>query len=190
MHFLRILLFLALGLFLCAQTQAQQTRPLADRDVRAFVASFPELRRLGEKYEAEFAGQRGMAPGGSAQGPPDMFAGALTEMKASRGYGEFLAILRKHGFDDAEQWADVSGRVMAAFLSIKMGAAMPQMQAQIEQARKQIEANPSLTREQKQVMLERMQASMGMMRSSQASAADIATVQPHAAAIERIMAMP
>jgi len=190
MPFLRILPVLALGLLLCAPTQAQQTRPLGDRDVSAFVASFPELRRLGEKYETEFAGQGGMAAGGSAPGPSDMFAGALTRMKASRGYDEFLAILRKHGFADAEHWAEVSSRVMAAFLSLKMGAAMPQMQAQLEQARQRIEANPSLTPEQKQMMLEQMQASMGMMRSSQASAADIAAVEPHAAAIEKIMALP
>lgn len=190
MAFVRILSFLALGIFFSAQTPAQQAAPFADRDVTAFISSSSELRRLGKKYEAEFSGQRGMAPSGSAPGPSNMFAEALDQMKASRGYGEFLAVLRKHGFDDAEHWAKVSSRVMGAYLSITMGAAMLQMQAQLEQARKQVEANPSLTREQKQMMLDRLQASMGMGGSSQASAADIAVVQPYAAAIERLMATP
>ena len=58
------------------------------------------------------------------------------------------------------------------------------MNAQLQQALRQIEMNPSIPPQQKEAMLRQMRASAAMMKSMESNQADQAAVRPHMATLE------
>jgi hypothetical protein len=163
-----------------AQGQVQGQGPLTADQVTAFIASHAALRAMQEKYAAEFSG----ANNPNAANP---FGAVMASIKASQGYDEFETAIEKQGFDDIEEWAAVANRVTMAFMAISLEAQGAQMKAQLDQARKQLEANTSMPPEQKKMMLQQMEASAGMMTGLNVSEADKAAVRPRLGELERVM---
>ena len=114
---------------------------------------------MGERFANEFAGIAD-ANNPSAANP---FGAAMVQIKASRGYDEFLAAIEKQGFDDVEEWGTIANRVTMAFMAITMESRSAQMKAQLDQARQQIEADTSMPPDQKKMLLQQLEASAGMV---------------------------
>jgi hypothetical protein len=174
-----------------AQEQSGEQGPLTEDQVTAFIASFPTMRAMGEKYSNELAGMADTSN-------PNAFGAMMAGIKGSRGYDEYVAAIEKHGFDDMEEWGTVANRVMRAFMAITMEAMRAfmaitmeahsaQMKADLEQTRKRIEANTSMPAEQKKMMLQQLEASAGMVTGMGVPEADKAIVRRHQAALDRVM---
>jgi hypothetical protein len=163
-----------------AQEQSGGQGPLTEDQVTAFIASFPTIRAMGEKYSNELAGMADTSN-------PNAFGTMMAGIKGSRGYDEYVAAIEKHGFDDMEEWGTVANRVMRAFMANTMEAHSAQMKAQLDQSRKQIEADTSMPPEQKKMLLQQLEASAGMVTGMGVSEADKAVVRRHQAALDRVM---
>ncbi len=162
------------------QGQVQGQGPLTADQVGAFIASHAALRAMQEKYAAEFSGA-------NKPGAANPFGAVMASIKASQGYDEFETAIEKHGFDNVEQWAVVANRVTMAYMAIAMEAQGAQMKAQLDQARKQLEADTTMPPEQKKMMLQQMEASAGMMTGLNVSEADKAAVRPRLGELEKVM---
>jgi hypothetical protein len=157
------------------QKQAQTGAPLTEDQVASFISTYPALRALGDKYAAAGAGG------------PSAFGAVMGQIKASQGYDEFAAVIKKHGFDDVEQWAEVANRVTMAYAALMMEDQSAQMKTQLEATRKQIEADTNMSPEQKKAVLKQLDASAGAMTGLPVSEADKAAVRPHRAALQQAM---
>ena len=113
-----------------------------------------------------------------------MFAKGLQELKNAGLYDEFNTRAKKAGFDGAEHWAEISRRISLAYVALEMEnetVSISQIEAQLKQVRES-----ALPEEQKAMMEQMMEASLGMLRSvKNVSAADKKAVGPYRDQLEQ-----
>lgn len=177
---------------------AKDAAPLTTEQVRALLKSLPEVSDLGAEYD-EADDPLPQIAGGNEEDPQaamermrsGMLSGAVPELRAHSAWTKFEAITKKHGFDSVEQWANVGDRVMAGFLQLQLATEAPDLQAQMDEARESILANPSIPEAQKKMMLEQFERQMGMFSALQSSElvqpGDMAVIQPLAGEIEKVL---
>ena len=155
--------------------------------VGRFVASMGGMQEIAAQYEDIGESNTAFEPQAMddiAQRAMTPFSSNLSEMQAHEGYGDLLAMIRKHGFDSAEQWAQVGDRVVRAYAALKIASEAPDMDQQMAQAMQELE-NANLTPEQKQMMQGMLQSSTVVVNAFRdVPDADKAAVQPHIGAIE------
>lgn len=164
---------------------------LTDDRIKGFVESLTELDELAERYddldELEDIGEesRDAAEGGDFN-PMSM---AVREMRGHEIYDDFTSIVKKHGFSDAEDWADAGDRIVRAMMAIEMERqGHGDMRAEMEEAMREMEQNPNITDAQRQQMRQQMeQAVSGMEAMADAPQADIDAVKPHSAELRSAM---
>ncbi len=116
-------------------------------------------------------------------GIPNSVAEFLQPLRTTDLYDEAENILEGYGFDSPEDWAEVSLRIMHAMGAVQMeGQAMNyDIQAQIEQ----MQNDPNIPAEQKEMMLKMMQQGMQMMEMAKnAPKADVDAIRPQ---LDKIM---
>jgi len=102
----------------------------------------------------------------------------VAQLKAANLYDEAKDVIRDNGFDSPEQWLGVQIRIIKAMMSLQMEKDGTDFDVlgQIEK----IKNNPSITEEQKKLMLNMMQSSVKMMEKiSDAPPADKIAIQPY-----------
>lgn len=118
-------------------------------DVEHFLKTFPlvsqQLEELGMQYEAE--------------------SGDYDLPDAARFNQEFLAILKKHGWD--ENFFSVMALIMKGYTALAYKAELPEIDRKIAEAIKEIEANPALSDAMKKQMIEQIKASQGLAAGQQ-----------------------
>jgi hypothetical protein len=124
---------------------------LTEGQVTGFIESFPQLRALGEKYDAT---ERAV---GDSRNPASAFAGMLKNEAAMR---ELNEVLHGHDFADFNEWAQVAYSIMIAhnWKGDDKGPA-----AQLDKAIEQIRSNKQLGDEQKEALISRIEAQKGMV---------------------------
>lgn len=146
---------------------------LSGAQIEKLIRSAGPLIQLEDKYDLPEKGQ-----GNAEIGP---MSHALNNIKGHKAYGDFLAIIKKAGFASAEEWAHVGDRVLRAYVALILPEkSQGEMQTQIAQAMKQLEDNPYITAEQKQMMMAQMEKSMPMMNGTKyTSPEDMEVVRPY-----------
>lgn len=209
-------LALALSLALAAAgttaLAADDVALTSDR-VDRFLDSLPDVEVLGQKYGDASekmskqkknkrmnphgaAGMAGMAPGGdfSHMMPSEAqmeraaspFTSNLEEIRASEGYGDMVSTVKKHGFSSVEEWAAVGDRAMRAFASLQMADEIPELDAQMEDMRKQL-AQSGMPKAQQEQMLKMMDTGRVQMKKFQdVPQADLNAVRPHLKRFEEL----
>ena len=117
------------------------------------------------------------------EGIPNSVAEFVQPLRSSGLYDEAEDILEKYGFDSPEDWAGVTLRIMHAMGAVQMqGQAMDyDMQAQLEQ----MQNDPNIPAEQKEMMLKMMKEGMQMMeKAKNAPQADVDAIRPQ---LDKIM---
>ena len=160
--------------------------------VGRFIESMNGMQEIADRYEDIGESNDGFNPRAMdkaamdeiAQRAMTPFSSGLSEMQAHEGYGDLLDMIEEHGFDSAEQWAQVGDRVMRAYAALQMTAEMPNMNAEMAQAMKELESS-GMSEEQKQMMRGMLQSSTQVVSAfNDVPEADKAAVKPHIAAIE------
>jgi hypothetical protein len=77
---------------------------------------------------------------------------------------EVRSAAQSQGFRSADQWADVSARITMGLLSLEIGENQPEMDAEMARAVREMEDNPNVPPEMREMMLDRMQQAMGDMQ--------------------------
>lgn len=88
-------------------------------------------------------------------GPMNFDFGAMLE-RSAREHGEVRSIVRDHGFSP-EEWAEVGSRIFHAFIAIEMKGASAKAESEMTKALQQIEDNPNMSEQQKDMMRQQLQ---------------------------------
>ena len=134
---------------------------LTDQNVQKWINSYSavvEWSQTQDKKDLEFLEQKQ-----SEQTPKfdALFSNAIKDMKGHKIYNDFAGVLKKNGFSDTGEWAQLGDRIMAATMAVeieKHEASSGQHRAQMKQAMDGLMNNPNLSAEQKA----QMQQMMGM----------------------------
>jgi hypothetical protein len=107
--------------------------------------------------------------------------------KAVRENAEIRRIIGRHGFNDGDRWARTGGRIMNAYSAMRMDEESPGLQRDMQRQIDEIERNPNLSREEKNMMQDQMRQAMGMMnRAADAPPEDVAAVRAHRDRLNRL----
>ncbi|MCP5040039.1 MAG: hypothetical protein GY944_03350 [bacterium] len=181
MNMLRTLA-LSLALMFVGLPSAMGASSALDSDtIQRFLDSMPDVQKLAEKYpedpqtarEEQMAMQNeygAMAQSPAMTGPSEEqlarvrapFTSSLGEMRASEGYDEMVATVKRHGFDGVEQWAEVGDRAMRAYGASKMAAEMPKIEAEMKKLRENL-AKSGMPIDQQKAMAQMMDSSSQML---------------------------
>lgn len=154
-------LLAALFLLLPLTAQAQPGSPLAEEEVRRFLATLPGLEELGERHvgtgldDAEIDPEGGFSP----------MSSALEQIRDHAAYPEFQGLLHAEGFRDEERWAEVGDRTLRAYMAFKMEEEHPGMLDELRGALAQIESDPGMSAQQRAAMMQMMGPMLAIARS-------------------------
>ena len=176
--------FLTLISLLLLQLQAH-AGPALDRDViNRWAASMEEFKgwddeSLDEDEDIDFDFDPTHAE------LPD-FEASMTKM--ARENPEARRIVRRHGFTP-EQWGNAGARIMRAYGAMMMGEEAPEMDREMQAQMRELENNPHISEQQKQMIRQQMQAASGMMRQmTDAPEADVRAVRANRARLDQVFA--
>lgn len=121
-------------------------------------------------------------------GPPKMVE-LVKRGKDHPDYSKFEAVVKDHGFKNADDWASVADRVNAAFMYMVMDVDRDEVMKQLASARKEIESIPGLSAAQKEGMLAFATAGMEMLSGWMAEVpeADLKAVKPYMQKLMNVM---
>jgi hypothetical protein len=148
---------------------------LGEGDVKQFVETYPQLKMDLDEYGVQM----------------DLEAGELSYDEALKANQEFLAILKKHGWDE-NFWVKAQ-TILLGIMVLTSEEAGQQSNPEFEKAKEQIESNPALSAEMKKQLLERLagtQAAMGtqmQMMKTRINPLDLAQVKPHLEELKGIL---
>lgn len=154
--------------------------PLTPRQVERFIAGMPELIALGEKHDDDTLRDID---------PARPLSSSLEQMSNdSPAYVELAELASRHGFASAEQLSDVGDRSIQAYLFAKSGVSAQNAQAGYLQGVANINKDPALDAARKEMILTRMESTHKLnMEALKASEKDIPAVQPHMAALDKLL---
>ncbi len=173
-------LALALAVGLTAGSAAAQETPLRDEQITGFLASYPDMQSLGQKHKDE-------APPEARPDPTNPFANTLRFMEHSSARDEFLGIAQQHGFSGLEQWTSVASRVVRAYVAVTSAQEIAQMRGEIENARRQLANDTTLTAEQKESARQQLEMTQRMIEAFSSTPEDKAAVRPYLEQIAEVM---
>lgn len=75
--------------------------------------------------------------------------------------GDLDSLVRDHGFDGADDWAETSNRVLRGFMAAMMQGQAGQMDAAIQEALSQVENDPNLSDAQREQMRTQIESQAG-----------------------------
>ena len=122
---------------------------LVKGDVVRFIKTFPELKEDLDEYGVEMNEE----------------SGNTTYPEALKASGEFMAILKKHGWD--ETFFQKMQTIAMGYLALTAEGDQQDMDSHIEKSIKEIEANTALSAEMKKQMIEQMKNATGAMKQQQ-----------------------
>ncbi len=186
MNIPRVISIVATSLLFTFSSFAQAAEFLTPQSVEGYIISIRDLQEIGKKYGAEEIVNPDISGSDSMAGGVSPFSTAINQMQGHQAYNEMLAVIKRHGFSDLQQWGTTGDRIMRAFAANSMQTGLPQMDEQMQQALEQIEKS-DMTDAQKDDMRQIMQSSMQMMDIyADVPETDKAAVLPFMSAIEAL----
>lgn len=194
MSSLRIMSFLlAVTVLLAGPVSAEKAEPLKAEQVQAFLATVPQLEALSEKHEDADQLLDGQV---MKKDPAGVFTKGLIHqtlpgLEGHAMYGEVESMVKGEGFESIEQWANVGDRVLVGFIHLQMASQAPQMKAQMDMARKQMENMPPEQQAQMQQMMDQQTQVMEAMQNPDVLVeGDVEVVKAHQAEIQAAISPP
>lgn len=172
----KLSLHFLIGLLILMPASAM-AEALSSTQIENLIRSARPLTQLEDKYDLPEINN----PENTPIGP---MSDALNNIKGYKAYGDFIAIIKKSGFSSAEEWANVGDRVIRAYLALSINT--KEVQSQMAEAMKQLESNPYITAEQKEMMRQQMKKSLpGGNGKNYSSPEDMKVVRPYLKQLEK-----
>lgn len=164
---------------------------LTDAEIKNFISSMQDVQAFDDEYEDidDFEGHEDeMLAGDDMTVQEEPLLKSIQRMKGHDIYNKLEDVVRKHGFSDLEQWAQVGDRVMKAFIGIHIGDQQPNMQAEMEASIREIDENPHMTEEQKDEMKQMMRNAMSSMeKMTDAPSEDMDALRSHIDELNQVL---
>lgn len=163
-----------------------QSANLTDRQIQNYIASAEELNGMEEELDI-FDEEDDFTFEDLKDGPPKMVV-LVEQAKGKPDYRKVETIVKRHGFKNMMDWAQVADRVNAAAIYLMMDVEREEIAKQMEKAKQEVEQMTGLSDTQKEFMLSMATAGMGIINSwvGDVPEADVRAVKPH---LERYMQM-
>jgi hypothetical protein len=147
---------------------------LKSQDITQWLTSMPVLQPWLEQHESQLAENIS-----EPNNPAVVYKESIPALKKAGLYNELNGKVKNLGYNDVEQWSQVTQQVTFAWMALEMEADKSQLSA----AKAQYEAmkiNPGIPAAQK-AMMEKMLAPILAMvaQANKSSAADKSAVKPH-----------
>jgi hypothetical protein len=144
-----------------------------------WVDAMQELQAWGEQHE-ELSPEHFFTADGALNFERSL-AGVATQ------YLEVSRIIERHGFRDAESWGRISGRIINAFMALRLEQEAPAWR-EMEVQLRALDDIPHLSAEQRELMRQQMRAAMGILQSisTDVSPEDLAAVKQSEARLSRM----
>ena len=168
------LLAICLSLMMPGGASAQMTQdvPLTPELIQGFIASYPSIqtkaKELGQEEAADSAGS---------------LANWTAWIGASGVKAELDAVVSPHGFAGIENWVQAFSSIARAYTFAAEGQAID---TQMSEALAKIQADPNIPDDQKQMMLQQMQASAAAIAGMRPAQENIDAVQPYIAELKAV----
>ena len=157
-----------------AQTNSEDIYKLTANDVTHFIKHYPDLEvdlnKLGVKYDHD--------------------DGDFTLPEGIEALADFNNVLQKHGYKDYQEFIVKAGAIVLAYASLKSDDGMADAQAEIKASLKEIDENPALSAEQKQMMKQQIEAGMAMMQmysTNLSTSANIKVVEQYIDELDKML---
>lgn len=144
--------------------------PLTDAQLERYAASVVEARDLLAHYRSQGEWDydpRSLRP--EAGKPYRPMSGPLEVLKTRPFYPEWLEIIRRHGFQTAEQWGRVGDRVARALGHLYSEPDMPELEAARDAEIRRLRESEGLNAAQKEAMIAIVEQSWADFLSMQAT---------------------
>ncbi|AZR40948.1 hypothetical protein [Marinobacter salarius] len=159
---------------------AAQAETLTDQTIRSFISSLEALQGMEDEYDDLTDDLAPEEDDGEALDMSRLFSSSVEQMEGHDLYNELEAVVKQHGFSDAEQWGRTGDRIFQAWSAIEMGEQSGQMNQEMAKAMEEINNNPHMSEAQKQQMRDMMGGAMSAMETaSNAPEADKRALRPH-----------
>ena len=159
---------------------AAQQAALQGQQVRAFLASYPEMKQLGDAHRDEM-------PKDLPTDPTQPFANTLRFMESSSVREQFIAIAQRYGFDSLADWTNVAGRVVRAYVAVTSASELDQMRTEIAQARRDLAIDPNTPAGEKARINQQLDNTEKLLEAYKSSPGDKAAVEPYLQEVARII---
>lgn len=146
-----VVLFIGLAGLVLPPASAQQEDPpllLTNDLIDRLLASFEDMRALGEKYESTLPSSNGNPVSGMAM--------------ALQGQADAMAVARRNGFSDFAEWIDAMTTLGITAAFVDSGKDFVEIDAERRQALAQIEKMP-MDASQKEAMRDMLMKSFGVI---------------------------
>ena len=150
MHLFRYLIP-AIALIAAGTAQA-----LDDNAINNWVDSMEALQSWSEDADVEDEPIADGAPGDAD------FEKMLAE--SARQYPEAESIIQDNGFSGADDWASTGSRILNAWMALEASEEAPRMEEEMERQMREIEDNPHISDEQREMMKQQMEQARGMIQ--------------------------
>lgn len=158
---------LMIGLFALASAYADA---LTEAKIERWLGSMADLQQWSDRMEAEGRGpayedlldddmfeelyQHGEAP--------DFSQLEQAYLRILGEHGEASDIVSEHGFSDQE-WAATSTRIFQGLMALEVRSAQPEIDAEMAAAMRELENDPNIPPQYREMMQQQMRQSMGMV---------------------------
>lgn len=167
--------FLTLAMSALMSFQVMAT-DLTSKDVTQWLASMPVLEPWQDEHEEEFTDQLS-----EPSSPETAYKETISDLKKAGLYDELNGKVKKLGYNNVEQWMEITYKVSFAWMALEMENQKSDMAA----AKAQYDAmknNPDVPAAQKEMMEKMMAPLLAMVNmANQSSAADKSAVKPYLA---------
>ncbi len=137
--------------------------------VEAFIASYPDVRRTADSLEERYG-----VDAGNGEDPMAAWQGWMAVTEAQ---GALNSVCQTYGFDGFMPWLQVFSSVATAYAFVREGGGVDEkMAGSIAEVRN----NPNLSDAQKQMLIQQMQAAMGMVNTMMPPQENLDAVAPYA----------
>lgn len=163
-----------------------QSADLTKRQIENYIASAEEFNGMEEEFDI-FDEDDGFTLEDLKDGPPKMVL-LVEQAKGKPDYPKIEAVVKRNGFKNMMDWAQVADRVNAAAMYLMMDVDRSELVQQMESAKKEVEAMTGLSDAQKEFMLSMATAGMDILDGwvVDVPEADVKAVEPY---LERFMKM-
>ena len=143
--------------------------PLTADAVQTFITSYPAVKAATGKLSKKYGVKADKSSAANAWG---------AWMTATEAWAELNGIVTPYGYSDFQTWLQTTISVATAYAFAKEGGAMD---AGMAKAVDQIKNNPSLSADQKKMMLDQMQAATSSVAATRPPQENIDAVTPYLA---------
>lgn len=158
---------------------------LTDAEIQKWVTAATALQTWGKQHKSEDVLPEG-AQVIAMKNPAHAFTQSISQAKNSPYYGEIQGLLKKNGYSDADEWAQLGDRIITAHAANAMGNHKEISPEQMGMAMQQMQNNPNIPAHLRAQMEQAMQGSQAMMKSAQnAPEADKIVVQRNAKVLDK-----